>query len=122
MTGSAGGERAYGIIQKGLGSMRIEVTGKQLEVTPAVREYVETKCGRLPKYYDGVQEIVVVLSPHNHLNEFEVEVRVDVEKHDDFIARVRGSDIYECIDLSIDKLTRQLTDFKEKLKNTKRGT
>lgn len=102
--------------------MRIEVTGKQLEVTPAIREYAESKCGRLPKYYDGVQEIIVVLMQRPHHQEFEVEVRVDVEKHDDFIAHVKGTDIYECIDLSIDKLTRQLTDFKERLKNSKRGT
>lgn len=101
--------------------MRIEVTGKQLEVTPAIREYAETKCARLPKYYDGVQEIVVVLTQQPRHDEFEAEIRVDVEKHDDFIALVRGKDIYECIDLAIDKVTRQLADFKEKLKNNKRG-
>jgi putative sigma-54 modulation protein len=102
--------------------MRIELTGKQLEVTPAIREYAESKCARLPKYYDGVQAIYVVLMQRPHHQEFEVEVRVDVEKHDDFIAHVTGADIYECIDLSIDKLTRQLTDFKERLKNSKRGS
>ena len=102
--------------------MRIEVVGKHLEVTPALREFVEGKCARLPKFYDGVQEIIVLLSQRPHHQEFDVEIRVDVEKRDDFIATQSGTDIYECIDLSIDKLTRRLSDFKEKLKNSKRGS
>ncbi len=102
--------------------MRIEVTGKRLDVTPALREYAEGKCNRLPKFYDGVQEIIVLLSQRPHHSEFDVEIRVDVEKHNDFIATQSGMDIYECIDLSIDKLTRQLSEFKEKLKNNKRGS
>jgi len=99
--------------------MRIEVIGRHLEVTPAIEEYATSKCAKLPRYYDGVQEIQVVLEKRRH-DEFVAELRVDVEKHDDFVAKVDGRDLYECIDLSIDKMTRQLTDFKERLKNGKR--
>jgi ribosome-associated translation inhibitor RaiA len=47
-------------------------------------------------------------------------LRVDSEKHDTFVASQAGPDVYECVDHSIDKMARQLTDFKEKLKNNKR--
>lgn len=99
--------------------MRIEVRGRHLEVTPAIREYAEAKCGKLPRYYDGVQEIIVTLEKSAKHDEFTVEVIVDVEKHDDFVARLTSKDVYEAIDIATDKLTRQLTDFKERLKNSK---
>ena len=99
--------------------MRIEVSGKHLELTPAVRDYVEQKATKLPRYYDGVQEIDVVLEKPRS-EEFDVEVRVEVEKHDTFVARASGPDVYHCIDAAVEKMSRQLTDFKEKLKNSKR--
>lgn len=99
--------------------MRIEVVGKHLEITTPIREYAENKCSKLPRYYDGVQEIVVLLAKEAKHDEFEVEIRVDVEKHDDFVVKHRAHDVYEGIDLAIDRMTRQLTDFKERLKNSK---
>lgn len=99
--------------------MRIDVSGKHLEITPAIEEYATTKCDRLTRYYDGVQSIRVILDQQRN-EEFEVELLADVEKHDTFVAKSHGADVYGCIDAAIDKMTRQLTDFKEKLKNAKR--
>ncbi len=59
-------------------------------------------------------------SRHDHGESFFVELRVDGEKHDTFVASQEGRDVYECVDQAVDKMTRQLTDFKERLKNTKR--
>ena len=100
--------------------MRIEITGRRLEVTPPIREYTLGKCEKLPRFFNGVQEIEVVLSQEAHNQEFEVEIRVDVPKHDDFVAKSRGSNIYECIDATVSKVTRQLTEFKDRLRKTKR--
>ena len=97
--------------------MRIEVSGRHLDLTPSMTEYAEQKAGKLPRYYDGVQEIDVILEQQRE--EFFVELRVDVEKHDTFVAKQNSHDIYKGIDGAIDKMTRQLTDFKEKLKNSK---
>lgn len=99
--------------------MRIDISGKHLEVTPAMEEYATSKCDRLTRYYDGVQSIRVVLTQSRN-EAFEVEVLADVEKHDTFVAKSEGQDVYGCIDVAVDKMTRQLTDFKEKLKNAKR--
>jgi len=101
--------------------MRIEVTAKHVELTDAIRQYADTKCARLPRFYDGVQSIQVLIVRPQKREEFEIEIRADVEKHDDFVAKERGHDIYGCIDLCVDKLARQLADFKERLKNSKRA-
>lgn len=99
--------------------MRIEVTAKHMDLTDSIRVSAEDKVGRLTRYYDGVQEIDVVLEELK-AGGFHVEIHVDSEKHDTFVARAEGDDVYGCLDACVDKMTRQLTDFKEKLKNTKR--
>lgn len=100
--------------------MRIEVIGKHFEVTDAIAKYAEQKGSKLPRFYDGVQEIDVVIEQGAKGEGFRVELRVDVEKHDTFVAKSNGPDVYECIDLGVDKMSRQLTDFKERLRNSKR--
>lgn len=99
--------------------MRIEVTGRHLDLTQAIKDQVVEKASKLPKYYDGVQEIDITIEQRQPTG-FHVEIHVDSEKHDTFVARAEGSDMYGCLDVCVDKMTRQLTDFKEKLKNTKR--
>lgn len=100
--------------------MRIEISSKHMELTPPIREYAQSKCSKITKYFDGLQEIVLVIArPATRAEEFEVEVRADVEKHDDFVARVTAQDLYEGIDLATDKLARQLAEFKERVKNGK---
>lgn len=102
--------------------MRIEVVGRNLPVTDAIREHAETKAAKLPRYFDGVQLVTLRLSreDHHHHGSFEVELVVDVEKHPDFVTHAKGEDLYAAIDDAVQKSSRQLTDFKEKLKLGKR--
>jgi putative sigma-54 modulation protein len=102
--------------------MRIEVIGRNLEITEAIRLHAESKADKLPRYYDGVQLITVRVSrlDHQHHGRFGVEVQVDVEKHDDFVANADDEDLYTAIDAAVNKASRQLADFKERLKTGKR--
>ena len=101
--------------------MDIIVTGKQFEITDAIREYAKEKVSKLPRYYDRVAELeVVIAKPDNH--EFEVEVIAHVDHHDNFVARHRHQDLYACIDDVSDKMSRQLKDHKERLRNRKHPT
>jgi len=99
--------------------MRIEVTGKHMDLTPAIVQFAEQKCGKLTRYYDGVQEIVVVIEQGKH-GEFMVELRSDVVAHEDFVVKQNADDVYKAIDLAVDRMERQLTEFKERLKNGKK--
>ena len=96
--------------------MRIDVIGKHLEVTPAIKQYAETKAGKLPRYFDGTQAVRVLVEKGTN-GSFLVEIAVDVEHHKDFIAHAKAEDLYACIDTAVDKASRQLRDFKEKLRN-----
>lgn len=99
--------------------MRIEITGRRLEITDAISRYVDTKCQKLLKFYDGVQEIEVVLDTdrHDHREEFTVDILIHVVKHDSIISKAIGADLYASIDQAVDKSSRQLNDFKEKLRD-----
>jgi putative sigma-54 modulation protein len=99
--------------------MRIEVIGRSpLVVTDAIRAHAQAKASKLPKHFDGVQLITIRLSrvDHKHSPSFSVEIVVDVEKHPDFVASASDPDLYAAIDLAAHKCERQLTDFKERLK------
>jgi len=102
--------------------MRIEVVGKNLAVTDPIREHAEAKAAKLPRFFDGVQLITFRLSREGSQThgEFAVELVVDVEKHEDFICHAMHEDLYTAIDAAVQKSSRQLTDFKEKLKMGKR--
>ncbi len=98
--------------------MRIDVIGRNLEVTEAIKAFAESKAGKLTKYFDGVQLITVTLTgAANHgTGEFGVEFVVDVEHHDDFVSHVADKDLYAGIDKASDKSERQLRDYKDRLK------
>jgi putative sigma-54 modulation protein len=102
--------------------MRIEVIGRNLEVTDAIRQHAEAKAQKLPRFFDGVQLMTFRLAreDHQHHGKFAVELVVDVEKHDDFVSHATAEDLYGAIDAVVQKASRQLTDFKEKLKMGKR--
>ena len=97
--------------------MRIDVIGKHMDITDAIQQYAEGKVQKLTKFFDGTQQIRVYLeSPAGKTKEFQVEIAVDVVKHQDFIAKSSGPDLYACIDDCAEKCARQLRDFKEKLR------
>lgn len=95
--------------------MRIEITGKGVELTDAIQSYADKKCEKITRYYDGVQEIEAVLDQVG--SQFTTEIIVHAVKHDPFIARADGVDIYSAIDQAVDKMARQVADFKDKLRH-----
>lgn len=101
--------------------MDITVTGKHMEITDAIRQYASEKASRLPRYYDRVHAVEIVAEqPDSH--SFGVEFIVHVDGHEHFIARGKNVDLYACIDETSDKIERQLTDHKQKLRNRKHRT
>ncbi|MBI1372625.1 MAG: ribosome-associated translation inhibitor RaiA [Phycisphaera sp.] len=97
--------------------MEFKISGRHLDITPAIHEYAHKKTERLHRYYDRIQEISVVIDQHDR--EFEVEVIVDVEHHDPFVAKRANIDLYAGIDVTMDRIERQLHDHKEKHRNRK---
>ena len=98
--------------------MQINVSARQVELTAPIEEYVRSKCERILRFFDRIQAIQVVLdkAPHG----FAVEVLTDVEHHDDFVAKSEHADLYACVDETVDKAIRQLNDWKERIRDSRR--
>ncbi|MBX3374982.1 MAG: ribosome-associated translation inhibitor RaiA [Phycisphaeraceae bacterium] len=97
--------------------MEIKVSSKHMELTVAIEEYARKKAEKLPRYFDRVQQVEVILDkvPRG----FSAEIIVDVEHHEPFISRGEHEDLYASIDLCADRSVRQLTDHKSRLRDNR---
>jgi putative sigma-54 modulation protein len=92
-----------------------------MEVTSALKTFAQQKVTKLTKYYDRIQEIEVVLDADKEQGKDHttVEVIVNAEHKNMFVAHHRDGDAYACIDACVDKLERQLSEHKKKIRNRK---
>jgi putative sigma-54 modulation protein len=98
--------------------MRIEISGHQIDVTAALREYVETKLAKLERHFDHLLDIHVILSVDKLDHKAEATVHATGRTlHADSVAE----SMYAAIDLLADKLDRQVIKHKEKLTDHHRG-
>jgi len=96
----------------------ITISGRHLEITPAIRQYAEDKASKLPKFYDLIQQIDVVLDGAE-AKQKRAELIVTAEHKNRFVAHHEGEDLYGCIDQAIQKVQSQLTAHKERFRNRK---
>ena len=91
--------------------MRIETYGQQIEVTPALKEYVETKLQRLARHFDQHCEIRTQMSVQKPDHHIEATLNLPGRTlHADASAQT----MYAAIDLLADKLDRLVIKHKEK--------
>jgi putative sigma-54 modulation protein len=88
-----------------------------MEVTEPLKAYATQKAGKLSKYYDRIQEIEVVFDNGKDLTR--VEMIVNAEHKNLFVAHHDDADAYAGIDGCIHKLERQLSEHKKKFRNRK---
>ncbi|MHC4290955.1 MAG: ribosome hibernation-promoting factor, HPF/YfiA family [Planctomycetota bacterium] len=98
--------------------MLVTITGKHIEITDAIRLHVNEKVEKLPRYYNSVSQIEVVLEG-NEGGRQSVEIIVHAEHNDLLIAKEAGMDTYTCIDTAVHKMERQLKKAKEKQRGHK---
>ena len=96
--------------------MIITVTGKHFDITDPIREHASQRANRLPRYFNGVSKVEVVVDKPDQRH-YGVEMIVHVDGHDHVVARSKGEDLYATIDDSAAKAERQLHDHKEKLRD-----
>jgi len=91
----------------------IQITGRHLEVTQAIKDYVHKKFERLERHFDHITQIHVVLSVEK--NDQIAEATIKVPHHPDFFAESSDANLYAAIDVLTDKLNRQILKHKEKI-------
>lgn len=94
--------------------MQVNLTGRHIEITDSLRNYVTSKIERLERHFDHVTQIHVILDVEKTRQK--AEASFHISGHDIF-ADAENDDMYAAIDSLIDKLDRQLLKHKEKMKN-----
>ena len=89
------------------------IRGKNVEITQALREYVEKRVGKITKYFDNMDEISVLLSVEKERKI--VEVTAEVRGGLILRGQESNADMYTSIDLVVEKLERQIHKQKTKL-------
>ena len=94
--------------------MDVTVTGHHLAVTPALREYVETKLSRLERHFDHMTDVhcILTIEKLEHRAEATVHLTGSVIHAD-----ASEDNMYAAVDALVDKLDRQVRKHKEKFKD-----
>jgi putative sigma-54 modulation protein len=91
--------------------MQITISGHHVDVTDALREYVEAKFERLQRHYSQITMVEVTLILEKLVQKAEATVHIAGA---DLFAAADSDDMYAAIDSLADKLDRQLIKHKEK--------
>ena len=92
--------------------MQINITGHHIDITPSLRQYVETKFEKLERHFENVVDVQVILGVEKLRQKAEATVHISGSK---LFADDTQEDMYAAIDGLIDKLDRQVKKHKEKL-------
>lgn len=94
--------------------MQLTVAGKNVQVTPALREHAERKVSKLQKYFDDERPIraEIVLSTERERHIAEVTIQVG-----SLLVRGVGKtdDMYVSIDAAVDRIARQVRKYKTRI-------
>lgn len=99
--------------------MRITITGKNIEVTPGLRQAVEEKISKLERYFTPQTDVIVTLSVEKERQKIEVTIPV---KGNIIRSEQVSNDMYVSIDLVEEVIERQLKKYKNKLLDAKQGS
>jgi putative sigma-54 modulation protein len=91
--------------------MQLTITGHHIDLSPALREYVDTKLSRLGRHFDNMTDIHCVLTVEKLLHKAEATIHLSGGT---LYADAVESDMYAAVDGLVDKLSRQVTKHKEK--------
>ncbi|MBA7608375.1 Ribosome hibernation promotion factor [subsurface metagenome] len=104
--------------------MELQITGKNIELSPAVRHYIERKLGKLSRHLPNITESKVEISeektksPQQH---FVVQVTVD-SNGTLLRSQERGADLFTAIDKVAAVINRQVEHYKGKRHDKRKGS
>jgi ribosomal subunit interface protein len=100
--------------------MRIQISGKQMDIGDALRTHVEARLtDAVGKYFDRPVEAMVVFSRDRH--EFIADSSVHLSTGMNAQAKGRADEIYASFETSVDRMEKQLRRYKRRLKDHHRS-
>ncbi len=98
--------------------MQTSVTFKNLDPSDHLKAYVSDKLNRFDRFLDNPAEANVVLSVEKHRHISEIHIVGDRLKIN---GREETADMYSAIDMTLDKLEKQIKKSKEKVRERRSG-
>ena len=98
--------------------MNVEYTGRQFDVTPAIRKQVETGLEKLQKILGTNFESHVILSAEKHRQI--AEITVTVRNHAPIVGMAEATDMVSAICSALARIDRQAVKYKTRWKSKKR--
>jgi putative sigma-54 modulation protein len=94
--------------------MQINISGRHVEFTDSMKEYLTSKLERLNNHHDRITSTNVIVSVDKLIQKAEATIHVSGK---DVFAEATHEDLYAAIDALVDKLDRQLIKHKEKMRS-----
>jgi putative sigma-54 modulation protein len=98
--------------------MKVQVRGKGVAVTEALREYADRKVNKLTKHFAQLRSAMVTETVQGKQHRVEVQLEGDGVT---LRGEERGEDMYAAIDRVVDKLERQMQKYKARHSHHRNG-
>jgi putative sigma-54 modulation protein len=95
--------------------MQINISARHGDISDATKEKITQKVEKLRRFFDRLTSIDVTVDL-DKADEPNIEVAVQSEKRDDFVASYRSDDMFGSLDQVIAKLEQQIKKHKERLR------
>jgi putative sigma-54 modulation protein len=96
--------------------MNIKTTARHYQLTPALKDYAESKVEQLTKYFDNIDNARIIFGLEKYRHSVEMSIHVNGK---DFNSTEESEDMYVSVDRVVEKLERQIQKFKGKRFNKK---
>jgi len=99
-------------------SMNVEYTGRQFEITPAIRTQVESGLHKIQKILGDNFDTHVILSTEKHRHI--AEINVTVSNHAPIVGLAEAPEMNSAVGNALDHIDRQAVKYKTRWKSRKR--
>ncbi|MCZ7645198.1 MAG: ribosome-associated translation inhibitor RaiA [Planctomycetota bacterium] len=99
--------------------MKVQIEGRHLKLTPAMHEHVQKKIENLEKYFDGLHNLHILLSPQEPKQQ-KVEIVAAVVRGKPLVAHAVHEDMYVAVDEAVHKIREHLKKYKDRMRGRKR--
>jgi putative sigma-54 modulation protein len=97
--------------------MNVEITGRHIEITDAIKDYIQKRVAKFPKMVGGLCDFHFVLTVEKHRQIAEVNL---TSKLGTFTATDESKDLYGSVSTVLDKLEKQVRRSKDRRKGKPR--
>ena len=97
--------------------MKLDLTGRQIEITEGIQQIVEKKVKKLDKFFD--EDTIAHVTYSAKKERQKIDIRIE-HKSKTYMAEVETDDVYKGIDLVIEKVEGQIRKEKTKMEKARR--